>query len=339
MLELKLPRLLAAAKEFNVGQDTIVDFLAGKGFNRDDLKPTAKLSEDMYRSLQHQFQGDKVAKNKADLVEIPKGVQQEGRKKREEEEIIFTKREFPKPVAPAPALVHEPSPAIAAETKIPEPVAEPVQVQEVQHSQTHPEPDQHTEPLNQPQANNEPGAETVHEQSPVTPVYEEPAAQVQQPTSQEATETSPAIIVEENIDRPVQETLHVNQPVSLKIEAPEIEGPKVISKIDLSAIDSSTRPKKSFKRPIEQRNYIPEQEAKQQSAKEAPRQTNPAPLVTPHTPVQPPPQPAPAPWFQPMAPAASLEPVSPVLSNIKADKLEGPKILGKIQLPVETDTR
>jgi len=62
MLELKLPRLLAAAKEFNVGQDTIVDFLVAKGFNRDDLKPTAKLSEDMYRSLQHQFQGDKVAK-------------------------------------------------------------------------------------------------------------------------------------------------------------------------------------------------------------------------------------------------------------------------------------
>jgi len=62
MLETKLPRLLAAAKEFNVGQDTIVDFLVGKGFSRDDLKPTAKLSEDMYRSLQQQFQGDKVAK-------------------------------------------------------------------------------------------------------------------------------------------------------------------------------------------------------------------------------------------------------------------------------------
>jgi translation initiation factor IF-2 len=91
--------------------------------------------------------------------------------------------------------------------------------------------------------------------------------QVHQPTSQEATETSLAIIVEENIDRPVQEPLHVNQPVSLKIEAPEIEGPKVISKIDLSAIDSSTRPKKGFKKPLEQRNYTSEQEAKQQFGK------------------------------------------------------------------------
>src|SRR4051794_9550381 len=133
MLELKLPRLLAAAKEFNVGQDTIVEFLVGKGFNRDDLKPTAKLSEDMYRSLQHQFQGDKVAKNKADLVEIPKGVQQEGRKKRDEEEITFNKREAPKPAVqapavqapaapPAPVSVPEVAPVAVAEAKVPEPV-------------------------------------------------------------------------------------------------------------------------------------------------------------------------------------------------------------------------
>ena len=46
MSELKLPRLLGAAKEFNIGQDTLVDFLASKGFSRDDLKPTAKLTED-----------------------------------------------------------------------------------------------------------------------------------------------------------------------------------------------------------------------------------------------------------------------------------------------------
>jgi len=42
MAELKLPRLLAAAKEFNIGQDTLIEFLVKKGFNRDDLKPTAR---------------------------------------------------------------------------------------------------------------------------------------------------------------------------------------------------------------------------------------------------------------------------------------------------------
>ncbi|MGI8636380.1 MAG: translation initiation factor IF-2, partial [Segetibacter sp.] len=126
MLELKLPRLLAAAKEFNVGQDTIVDFLVGKGFNRDELKPTAKLSEDMYRSLQHQFQGDKVAKNKADLVEIPKGVQQESRKKRDEEEITFIKKEVSKPVA-QPVAAPETAPVATAESKAAQPVFEKLQ--------------------------------------------------------------------------------------------------------------------------------------------------------------------------------------------------------------------
>ena len=72
MSELKLPRLLAAAKEFNIGQDTLIEFLVKKGFNRDDLKPTAKLQEDQYYALQAEFQSDKVAKNKADQVEIPK---------------------------------------------------------------------------------------------------------------------------------------------------------------------------------------------------------------------------------------------------------------------------
>ena len=73
MSELKLPRLLAAAKEFNIGQDTLIEFLSKKGFPKDDLKPTAKLTEDQYYALQAEFQSDKVAKNKADHVELPKG--------------------------------------------------------------------------------------------------------------------------------------------------------------------------------------------------------------------------------------------------------------------------
>ena len=60
MSELKLPRLLAAAKEFNIGQDTLIEFLSKKGFPKDDLKPTAKLTEDQYYALQAEFQSDKV---------------------------------------------------------------------------------------------------------------------------------------------------------------------------------------------------------------------------------------------------------------------------------------
>ena len=84
MSELKLPRLLAAAKEFNVGQDTIIDFLAKKGFPKDELKPTAKLSEEQYFALQAEFQSDKVARNKADHVELPKGAGVDKAKKGED---------------------------------------------------------------------------------------------------------------------------------------------------------------------------------------------------------------------------------------------------------------
>src|SRR6201986_5110047 len=91
MAELKLPRLLGAAKEFNIGQDTLIDFLENKGFN--DLKPTSKLTEEMYRALQQEFQSDKAAKIKSDLVDLPKGAVAEAKKKKDEEEVIFKKED------------------------------------------------------------------------------------------------------------------------------------------------------------------------------------------------------------------------------------------------------
>src|SRR5215204_2793087 len=103
MAEITTPRLMAAAKEFNVGKETLVDFLAGKGFSKDDLKPTAKLTEEMYRALQAEFQSDK-------------------------EEITFRKeeRKISKKEEPAPAPVPIVAqvielPVIAEPTPIPEP--------------------------------------------------------------------------------------------------------------------------------------------------------------------------------------------------------------------------
>jgi translation initiation factor IF-2 len=239
MSELKLPRLLAAAKEFNIGQDTLIDFLVKKGFNKDELKPTAKLSEDQYYALQAEFQSDKVAKNKADQVEIPKAAQAEAKKKKDEEDLSFNKKEEKKPVA-APAPKEEPKPEVK-----PEPVVEakPVEVQ----------------------------------------------------------------------PEPVVEKAEV-----IKAEAPEIESPKVLDKIDLSAIDSSTRPKKASKKKEEP--AAPKEPAAK-AKKEEP--------VVPEVPVAPAPQ----------VTEEADNNAPPVIENIRAEKLEGPKILGKIELPVNSDTR
>ncbi len=336
MTELKLPRLLAAAKEFNVGQDTIVDFLAGKGFNRDDLKPTAKLNEDMYRSLQHQFQGDKVAKNKADLVEIPKGMQQEGRRKRDEEEITFNKKDLVKPAAPQ--QVQQPVPETVTEPKKPEPVAELQPVRPVQEIpvQIQPEPIQQHEPVKE-QLPVEIQPKPPEERLPVEEAPKELVSQTVQPSDNTAPD---AVVTKKEEDTSALDELQESSTVSLKIEAPEIEGPKIISKIDLSSIDSSTRPKKSLKKPEQQKNILPEPIAKEQPVRENVKQ--PGSFVASQPQASPQPQPVHLPVVEPQiqsaAPAAFLESV-PVISNIKADKIEGPKILGKIQLPVETDTR
>ena len=222
MAELKLPRLLAAAKEFNIGQDTLIDFLVGKGFPKDDLKPTSKLTEDMYRSLQQEFQSDKAAKMKSDQLELPKNAPGEVRKKKEEEEISFKSAK--------PSRKKE-EPAPAKEEK------------------------------------------------------------------------------EEKVEKAEE---------IVKAEAPVVEGPKVVTKIDLDAIDSSVRPKKGTKAKKEEKV---EQEVKPAEKK---KKTEVKAEVAP--PVK-------------EEPAKPTEEAPPVIENIEVEKLSGPKILGKIDLPVNNDTR
>jgi len=255
MSELKLPRLLAAAKEFNVGQDTLVEYLVSKGFSRDDLKPTAKLTEDMYRSLQQQFQSDKVAKTKADQIEIPKGAPAE-RRKRDEEEISFRKEKEEPKVEKQPDVVVEVAP----------------------------------------------------------PVEEKIAATPK---------------VEVKVETPV-----VAEPEMVKIEAPEIEGPKTLGKIDLSQIDSSTRPKKASKKKqeeeeteeinevIEEDTQVPELAIEE----ELPIIENVDEEVVEEQ-------------IEEEEEEQEMEEHGPAIENIRAEKLEGPKIVGKIQLPTDNDTR
>jgi translation initiation factor IF-2 len=234
MSELKLPRLLAAAKEFNIGQDTLIEFLSTKGFPKDDLKPTAKLTESQYYALQAEFQSDKVAKDKADHVELPKNAIADKGKKAEEE------------IAPAKKAV----------------VAE-------------------------------------------TPVVETPKAPVVEPAPTTVTAEAPA---------PAKAA-----PAKAKAVAAEVEAPKVVNKIDLSLIDSSTRPKKSTTKTEEP--APPKAAAPKASAPKAAAKKEPAPKAPP------------------VDHSIAPENVHGAITNIQADKLTGPTILGKIDLPTNSDTR
>jgi translation initiation factor IF-2 len=289
MSELKLPRLLAAAKEFNIGQDTLIEFLQKKGFSKDDLKPTAKLSEEMYYSLQSEFQSDKVAKNKADLVEIPRGGNNGEQKKRRDEEDLSFRKEEKKPL-----FKEEPKPAE------PEPVhVEPVVVRVIE-----------PEPLPEP--------------PPPPPVIPAPAPEPV-PVIVEVKIPEPVIVepvVEFRPEKPVVQEV-------TKIEAPELEGPKIINKIDLSSIDSSTRPKKIIKK---REDIAQEPEIRPEPVAVKPAAPKAAPQVVP--------APAPAPVAEPVQEIVIPEEnAAPIIENIEVEKITGPKILGKIELPVDSDTR
>ncbi len=258
MSEINTPRLMAAAKEFNIGKDTLVDFLVGKGFNKDDLKPTSKLSEDMYRSLQLEFSSDKAAKMKSDQIEIPKGNIIEGKKKKDEEEILFkkdTKKKAEKEApAPAPAAVVEtPEPVVVA---VEEPAAEIPQPEAVVPEKAIIEVpvvegpkildkidldaiDSSTRPKKKAKA--EKVEEVKLEPEPVEPIAPE------------------ALIEEAEAEEEVKELL----PDKMKIEAPELEGPKIIGRIELPVEKEISNRALDEKR---KRKRIPIEKKGQQSA-------------------------------------------------------------------------
>lgn len=257
MAEIKLPRLLAAAKEFNIGQETLIDFLMEKGLVKDELKPTSKLTEEMYLSLQQEFSSDKAAKAKSDQIEIPKGAVIEGRKKKDEEEILFkkdTRKKQPEKQA-----------EVVVEVTAPEPEVQPV-----------PEPE---------------------------PVVE------------------------------------VTQPDIIKLDAPELEGPKILDKIDLSAIDSSTRPKKSAKKKKEEK--VKKEEVTEEKTVEVQEEKVPEIKVEPEAepediPVQ---QVQETKEVQEEKVVQISEEDTQIVENIRAEKLEGPRVVGRITLPSENEPK
>ena len=329
------PRLLSAAKEFNIGKDTLIEFLESKGFSSDDLKPTAKLTEQMYRVLQSEFQQDKVAKEKAQKIELSKGAGvTEPKRKRDEEDLSIKRKDVPAVVFPVTEKPKEekttepiawpsatPKLEIPVEVKavVPEKLVEPEVPAPITPVPEKPVPEIIVPEKPAPEVPLTPvipvpeiPAPTVPEPTPIAPVMQEPVAVVATPVMEEKAKEAIAPIVETAAK--VELT---------RIEAPELEAPRVVTKIDLDAIDSSTRPKK-FVKPVEQA-AVPQ---------------NIPPVVKPAVVIAPP-------VFTIPVKAAELKVVTPValvnapaiIQNIKADKLEGPKILGKIELPVDNDTR
>jgi translation initiation factor IF-2 len=71
MSEGKSTNLLKAAKELNIGLSTAVEFLGKKG-HQVEARPNTKLTDEMYDVLLKEFQGDKIVKEEAKQIVIGK---------------------------------------------------------------------------------------------------------------------------------------------------------------------------------------------------------------------------------------------------------------------------
>jgi translation initiation factor IF-2 len=69
MSETKAQKLIAVAKEFNVGNATIVDFLNKKGFDIAN-SPMAKLSAEMYELCELEYGQDRAVKQRSESIQI-----------------------------------------------------------------------------------------------------------------------------------------------------------------------------------------------------------------------------------------------------------------------------
>ena len=65
-------RLNKVAKDFNVGIQTIVDYLAKKG-HQVEQNPNTKISEEQYELLSAAFQSERKVKEEADKIELNAG--------------------------------------------------------------------------------------------------------------------------------------------------------------------------------------------------------------------------------------------------------------------------
>ena len=231
-------RLNKAIKEFGVGFSTVADFLKKKGHPIQDDDLNQKLDDEQYDLLKEAFGADKDLKTKA-------------------EEMMQNRQKDKRPAAPKPA---KPEPEMV-ETTIPEELRPRLAPKgKIDLDALNGKKEEHKEQPNEQPKTDEVKTET---QVPETPQAEAPAPETPaEETKAEAPAAEPAPQEqpqqeEKNAPKPKKQPLTVEERAAkigtetdgiFRLNAPaDIDGPKVLGTIDLSSINSTTRPKKKSK--------------------------------------------------------------------------------------------
>ena len=293
------PRLLAAAKEFNIGKETLVEFLTNKKFEINASNPNTKLTEEMYYALQAEFAKDKLAKRKSDEIALPKGGNAESKKKATEAEPAPAPIAVVAPIEVAPVKDETPKAAVSKTTPVEE-------------------------------------AKSAPKEAPIKPKAEEPVAAVE--------------VVAPVAEKEVVVPAEVLEPIEVK--AKKVDGPNILGKINLDELNQSTRPKKSAAKKKEEEPKVEKASTAKKSAKAKTESVEETPAPKKEKAEKKPvaatvEETVPEPIAQPVVESASAPTILPVSTpepatedtkqehiEMKAPKLEGPKIIGKIELPI-----
>ena len=247
-----MPRIKISkvAKDLNVALPTVVEFLRSKDISVDD-NPNARIEEDVVAILESHFKSDKDIKDKSQKLSTDRARDREKAKpaQRQPEEItlvseinkpkILGKIELDRhgnPLRPKP--VAEPAPKTAEKTAEPKVAEEKPRTEEPQ-----PAPAAPVQPK-QEEAAPAPAKPAPEQPKPApAPVAEKPAAEkTAAPVAEKPAAPAPAKVAEKPAE-PKADKEEIFS-VGLPSGGPTIN---VVGKIDLSAINQSTRPKKKSK--------------------------------------------------------------------------------------------
>lgn len=256
--------------ELNIGLQTAVDFLKNKkslGEIKDDANVNTKISDEQYHALVSAFKGDKDIKSEAEKMFAKKSKDKKSDKKSSKAEDLLGQRQRFKPlgkidldsIGKKPAQQAQPASEPKASQPVPAPAEPKPQPAAAQAQARQPEPA--PAPSKPAEAAPAPKAEAPKAAAPAEPKPQPKAAQPAQgepkaqPAAPQAAAAQPAPKADE---KPEKEGPKI---FTLKSEARLAPKVNVLGKIDLDAINQSTRPKKKTK---EERRKEREEKAAQQ---------------------------------------------------------------------------
>ncbi|MDY5229271.1 MAG: translation initiation factor IF-2 [Sodaliphilus sp.] len=228
-------KISKAVKDLNIGMQTARDFLKKNEIEVDD-NINARISDEAYNLLIQKFKPAMQQKKAAEQIihdrKEEKAAQAAEKKRREAEESKTVEVAIQKPKVLGKIELDAKGNPVAPKTAAPEaPKAEEVKMEERKAEEQKPAPAE----LPKEEAKPEPAAvePKKEEKAPAEPKVEKPQPVAETPVVEQKKEEAPA-------------TAPQAEPEAIS-NTPRMQGPKVVGKIDLSALNQSTRPKKKTK--------------------------------------------------------------------------------------------